>query len=61
MSKVLLASRKEIQEAYLQALQRGQIDLALYWRNELIDRTVQVINDITQPSNPGASPTNSGE
>ena len=61
MNKALLASRKELREAYLEALQRGQIDLAIYWRNELIVRTVQVLNDNTSTSNSGASPTNSGE
>jgi hypothetical protein len=48
MNSLLEASRKEIQEAYKLALWREDYALAEFWRNELIDRTVSLVNKITE-------------
>jgi hypothetical protein len=48
MNEVLLASRKELAEAYQLALMRGHVNEAIFWRNELIDRTVKIVNQITK-------------
>ena len=62
MSEVLLASRREVSEAYQTALRRGQYDLAMFWRVELIDRTVAILNDYnTGDSNQGITEANPGE
>jgi len=48
MNSVLAASRRELVEAYKLALWRGDYELAEFWRNELLDRTVSLLNDITK-------------
>ena len=48
MNSLLEASRKELQEAYNLALWRGDYDLAAFWRQELIDRTVTLVNKINE-------------
>ena len=55
MSEVLLASRREIAEAYQVALARGQVNEAAFWRAELLDRTVAIVNLITSGGTPEAS------
>jgi len=44
ISKVLLASRKELAEAYKLAVLRGDLEEALFWRTELLQKTVQILN-----------------
>ena len=46
MSSPLEASRLEITEAYKLALWREDYELAAFWRQELIDRTVALANQI---------------
>ncbi len=48
MNTVLMASRREIEEAYKLALWREDYQLAEFWRLELIDRTVALVNQITK-------------
>jgi len=48
MSSLLEASRKELTEAYKLALWRYDFEEAAFWRAELIDRTVALVNKITE-------------
>ena len=48
MKSVLEASRKELREAYQLALWREDYDLAAFWRQELLDRTVTLVNKINE-------------
>jgi len=48
MDSILLASRREVEEAYKLALWREDYQLAEFWRAELIDRTVALVNQITK-------------
>lgn len=48
ISGVLLASRKELAEAYKLAVLRGDLELALFWRAELVQKTVQIMNEHTK-------------
>jgi len=48
MNSVVAASRQEILEAYKMALMKDDYDLAEFWKAELIDRTVLLVNQITK-------------
>lgn len=48
MNSVVAASRQEVFEAYKMALMREDYSLAEFWRAELIDRTVLLLNQITE-------------
>ena len=48
MNSLLEASRVELKEAYELALWRGDYVMAKFWRQELIDRTVSLMNQITE-------------
>jgi hypothetical protein len=48
MNSPLEASRVELREAYLLALWREDYEMANFWRQELIDRTVSLMNKITE-------------
>ena len=48
MNSVVAASRQEILEAYKMALMKEDYPLAEFWRAELIDRTVLLVNQITK-------------
>ena len=48
MNSLLEASRIELREAYLLAVWREDYAMANFWRNELINRTVQLMNQITE-------------
>lgn len=48
MGSILEASRRELTEAYNLALWKNDFEMAAFWRAELIDRTVALVNKITE-------------